>query len=192
MISEDTKADAKADDPAFIPETGFSLIPESNSPGADNPPTRGRGRPSNASKGKPTVKPSTAAPGKAPAKVTVIPADPPKALINGSRWIFRNAVKITEDLYGWDKPGDGSTKDFEEWLGEISKYSAVVIHKYVPQFLESYMDELLLLAMILLWVVPNASKKPRKREEPNNGSGGTEGQRKDNAPLPNPVQQGAT
>lgn len=118
-------------------------------------------------------------PEEAAAAARPIDVEPPKPLVRSTRWILRNAVVLMKDAYGWDEP-----EDYEEWLQECSFYGAKAVQKYFPDWMDRFGDEILLLAILLIWITPNVSKQLRKRKELHHRPAGPEGERKDNSAVP--------
>lgn len=173
-ISEETQATIDRAEP-FVPETNFVL--EDAEPGRG--PKRGKKSRGGRPKGKKPAIQAAAEP--RPAKTvtaTVVHDDPPPTLTRGCTWILRNVVVMMETAYGWDKPDD-----YEEWLTEASQFSARCVQKYFPNWMAEFGDELLLLAMLFIWVTPNVGKKLRERAEQNRGHDRPEGVREDNPAM---------
>jgi len=193
VISDDTRAQVDLAEPDFSTETAF--------PGptaADPPPKNKGGRPRGSTKshkrkpGNPYSGPrprpgrESAAEKSAGAPAPVVVEETPKALINGCRWMLRNVVVIMETAYGWDRP-----EDYDEWLIEASTLGAKCVQKHFPDWMDQFADEILLLAILGVWAVPNVSrqlarKKPGIGKKPDSGNAGTEGQRQDHTVVSPP------
>jgi hypothetical protein len=180
-ISEDTREAIDRAEPNFEREAGFTI----EQPPAPTAPTEKRkGGPGRGHKGptsgKSHKKKQPAAPAIASSPTPAVPPEEtPKALVNGCRWMLRNVVTIMKEGYGWEEP-----EDYQEWLIEASQLGAKCVQKHFPDWMETWGDEILFLAMLMLWATPNVSKQLREREKPHPGDAGTEGKWKDNAALP--------
>lgn len=195
-ISDETRqtiSRAEGPDPGFVPETDFTLNTPETAPGAPPAQRRKGGRGNKGpnwirnakKKGRPIPAGAEAAGdrggGAAAEEVKVVTAEvhePPKTLVRGCRWMLRNIVLMMKEGYGWDEP-----EDYEEWLQEASQFGAACVQKHFPDWMERWGDEILLLAMLLIWVTPNVGKELRKRRESNNRNARPQGQREDNETL---------
>lgn len=191
-ISEETRKTIDRAEPeiAFTPEDDFTLNTPEIVPGAPpaqkNKGGRGNKGPNYLRNLKKKGKPLPAGaetpkeePKKADVKVVTAEVhEPPKTLVRGCRWILRNVVLMMKEGYGWEEP-----EDYEEWLQEASQFGAGAVQKHFPDWMERWGDEILLLAMLLIWITPNVGKKLRERRKQNLGNARPQGQRENNPAL---------
>lgn len=186
----DATKEAIARGEPFVPEAGFAIDTPEIQP--ESPPQRrkgGRGHKGpnwikNAKKkGRPVPSGAEEPPAddkKSEVKTTVVTfkEEPPKTLVRGCRWILRNVVLMMEEGWGWDRP-----EDYEEWLIEASQFGASCVQRHFPDWMDRWGDEILFLAMMLVWITPNVGKKLRERRKQNNRLHRPEGQRENDTAL---------
>jgi hypothetical protein len=175
VLSPETLAAIERAEPDYSTEVPADDPPADEQPDKKKKNKGGRPPGANYERNKRPSRPrKTPLPAAPPAPVAPVPpAEPPKALVKGCRWIMRNVVTVMVDGYGWDAP-----EDYEAWLQEVSQFGASTIQKYFPDWMERWGDELLLIAMILIWVTPNVikqSKKSRERQQQDSGNAGAQG-----------------